>query len=83
MLSTHLGSRIPVSPLHLFASHAQLEAALAANPRLRVLLLRHFSPQQAKALLASEGGGGEASINTQVCAPRRPGVPARSVAWWW
>ncbi|KXZ54118.1 hypothetical protein GPECTOR_5g22 [Gonium pectorale] len=45
------GQQVAVSPLELFDDAAQLGATLGRNPRARVLLLRHFAPEQANDLL--------------------------------
>lgn len=58
VLDAAAGQVVPLSPLDLFADAAEAAAVLAANPRARVLLLRHFSPRQANRLLGIGGSGG-------------------------
>ncbi|KAG2448292.1 hypothetical protein HYH02_006876 [Chlamydomonas schloesseri] len=58
VLDAAAGQVVPLSPLDLFADAAEAAQLLTAHPRARVLLLRHFSPQQANRLLGLGGGGG-------------------------
>ena len=64
LLDVASGEKRSVAITELFGSHAEFAAAIAGDPRLRLLLLRHLSPSQANDLLAEgwapPGCGGEA-----------------------
>ena len=46
LLDDAAGQLVPINPLELFTSHREMATALERHPRLRVLLLRHFAPEQ-------------------------------------